>query len=241
MANQSDLIPSKGSNNNVICNNLLNVEKRINDAAHAAKREANLITLLAVSKTKPVSDIVTAYNYGHRHFGENYVQEAVEKIKALSDKNDILWHFIGPLQSNKSKFIAENFDWLHSLDRIKIAKRLNEQRTIYQDPLNVCVQVNIDDENNKAGIAVSEVNDFVASLQEYKRIRCRGLMTIPKAGANETDRRYSFAKMQELFVHCANKFEHFDTLSMGMSQDLELAVEHGATIIRVGTDIFGAR
>ena len=236
MADQSDSMSS-----NCIKDRLKQVEARIQKAASLANRDANHITLLAVSKTKPVSDIVTAYSNGHRHFGENYVQEAVDKVKILSDKKDILWHFIGPLQSNKSKFIAEYFDWFHSLDRIKIAKRLNEQRTPYQNPLNVCVQVNVDDENNKAGIAVEEVEDFVASIQKYERICCRGLMTIPKAGVDDSERRQSFATMQVLFSKCAQKFERFDTLSMGMSQDLELAVEYDANIIRVGTDIFGAR
>lgn len=231
MTNQLDLIT----------NNFVKVEARIRDAAKALNRDPNPIILLAVSKTKPVSDIITAYKYGHRHFGENYVQEAVDKISALSDKDDIVWHFIGPLQSNKSKFIAEHFDWMHSLDRIKIARRINDQRSVYQAPLNVCVQVNIDDESNKAGIPVEEVKNFVEELQAFKQLRCRGLMTIPQADANETERKTSFARMQQLFTDCAQIFPHFDTLSMGMSQDLELALASGSTMLRIGTDLFGAR
>ena len=246
MANQADLIS----------NNLSEVKARINALAPTYNRDPNHILLLAVSKTKPVSDIVTAYNCGHRHFGENYVQEAVDKIKhfgenyvqesvekiqSLSHLKDISWHFIGPLQSNKSKFIAEYFDWMHSLERLKIAKRLNEQRSVYQEPLNVCVQVNIDDENNKAGIPLDEVKDFVSALSEFTRIRCRGLMTIPKAGASISERQHSFANMQKMFLECASIFPDFDTLSMGMSQDIDLAIANGSTILRVGTDIFGKR
>lgn len=213
----------------------------IKQAAERHQRDPNHIQLLAVSKTKPVSDIVIAYENGHRQFGENYVQESVEKIQALNHLNDILWHFIGPLQSNKSKFIAEHFDWMHSLERLKIAKRLNEQRSPHQAPLNVCVQVNIDDESNKAGLPESEVIDFIEHLQDLSRLRCRGLMTIPKADVSDTERAHSFARMQDLFERCAQRFEHFDTLSMGMSDDLDIAVQYGATMVRVGTGIFGKR
>ncbi|MFT6268609.1 MAG: pyridoxal phosphate enzyme (YggS family) [Alphaproteobacteria bacterium] len=226
---------------NVIAANIARINEQIIKAANANKRDPNLIQLLAVSKTKPVSDIVSAYEFGHRNFGENYVQEAVEKIQQMSDYSDILWHFIGPLQSNKSKFIAECFDWMHSLDRIKIAKRLNEQRSVHQLPLNVCVQVNIDDEQSKAGIAPAEVLNFIEQLQALDRIKCRGLMTIPKAGVSDTERKDSFAKMQDLFSQCAQKFNTIDTLSMGMSDDLNIAVEYGSTMVRVGTAIFGKR
>lgn len=226
---------------NDIAANIAHIHELIVQAATASKRDPNLIQLLAVSKTKPVSDIVYAYKCGHRNFGENYVQEAVEKIQQMSDYSDILWHFIGPLQSNKSKFIAQYFDWMHSLDRIKIAIRLNEQRSVYQAPLNVCVQVNIDDEQSKAGIHPNEVMDFIAQLQLLPRIMCRGLMTIPKAEASETERNASFAKMQALYTQCAQTFDNIDTLSMGMSDDINIAVEYGSTMVRVGTAIFGKR
>lgn len=221
--------------------NFARINDQIKQAANANKRDPSHIKLLAVSKTKPVSDIVVAYAYGHRDFGENYVQEAVEKIQQMSSYSDILWHFVGPLQSNKSKLIAEYFDWMHSLDRIKIAKRLNEQRSAHQSPLNVCVQVNIDDEQSKAGIAPSEVINFIEQLQPLSRIKCRGLMTIPKADVSDTERRASFAKMQDLFSQCAQRFDNIDTLSMGMSDDLAIAIEYGSTMVRVGTALFGKR
>jgi len=221
--------------------NFARINDQIKQAANANKRDPSHIKLLAVSKTKPVSDIVVAYAYGHRDFGENYVQEAVEKIQQMSSYSDILWHFVGPLQSNKSKLIAEYFDWMHSLDRIKIAKRLNEQRRAHQSPLNVCVQVNIDDEQSKAGIAPSEVINFIEQLQPLSRIKCRGLMTIPKADVSDTERRASFAKMQDLFSQCAQRFDNIDTLSMGMSDDLAVAIEYGSTMVRVGTSLFGKR
>jgi pyridoxal phosphate enzyme (YggS family) len=227
--------------NNSIAANIAHINKQIEQAAHACKRDPNLIQLLAVSKTKPVSDIISAYECGHRSFGENYVQEAVDKIQMMTDYSDIVWHFIGPLQSNKSKFIAEYFDWMHSLERIKIAKRLNEQRSVYQLPLNVCVQVNIDEEQNKAGIAAQDVENFIEQLQGLSRLKCRGLMTIPKAGASDNERQDSFGKMQALFNKCAQSFDNIDTLSMGMSDDLNIAIECGSTMVRVGTAIFGKR
>lgn len=217
------------------------INAQIEQAAKAHNRDPNLIKLLAVSKTKPVSDIVSAYETGHRNFGENYVQESLEKIQQMTEYSDILWHFIGPLQSNKSKFIAQYFDWMHSLDRIKIAKRLHEQRSVHQQALNVCVQINIDDEQSKAGIAPAEALDFIEQLQTLDRIKCRGLMTIPKAGVCETEQKDSFAKMHELFTQCTKTFANIDTLSMGMSDDLNIAIEYGSTMVRVGTAIFGQR
>lgn len=224
-----------------IHNQFAQVNKRIKNAALACGRDAEHIQLLAVSKTKPVSNIISAYEYGHRSFAENYVQEAVDKIQALDQYSDITWHFIGPLQSNKSKFIAEYFAWMHSLDRIKIAQRLNQQRSVYQPKLMVCVQVNIDNEPNKAGVAANEVIDFIDELQQFDRLCCRGIMSIPKATSNETERAASFANMQDLFEQCKARFDSIDTLSMGMSADLELAVAHGTTMVRIGTDLFGKR
>lgn len=224
-----------------IAQNLININAQITDIAARHNRNPNHIQLLAVSKTKPVSDIITAYESGQRIFGENYVQEGVDKINELSAYKDVLWHFIGPLQSNKSKFVAENFDWMHSVDRLKIVKRLHDQRSPYKKPLNICVQINIDDEDSKAGIGANEAVDFIAEVQKFERIKCRGLMTIPKADVPEAQRRASFAKMQQLFLQCAEKFEQFDTLSMGMSGDLDLAIEYGSTMVRVGTAIFGSR
>ena len=217
------------------------IKAQIAQSARANNRNPDHIQLLGVSKTKPVSDIISAYEAGHRNFGENYVQESIEKIQQMTEYSDILWHFIGPLQSNKSKFIAEYFDWMHSLDRIKIAKRLHEQRSVHQKPLNVCVQINIDDEENKAGIMPSQALNFIEQLQSLERITCKGLMTIPKAGVSDTERKDSFSKMHELFTLCTNTFPNIDTLSMGMSDDLDIAVECGSTMVRVGTAIFGPR
>lgn len=204
-------------------------------------RQPNQVQLIAVSKKKPVSDITTAYENGQRIFAENYVQEAVDKVNALKHLRDIQWHFIGPLQSNKTKHIAEHFDWLHSLDRIKIAKRINEQRGAYQAPLNVCVQINIDEESNKTGILATETIDFIGELSSLTKIVCRGLMVIPKATEDKAQTIDSFAKTQNLFHQCRQKFDTIDTLSMGMSSDIEQAIQYGSTMVRVGTALFGAR
>jgi hypothetical protein len=224
-----------------IAENLKQVRASIATAASQCSRDPNDIHLLAVSKTKPVSDILLAYDYGHRDFGENYVQEGVEKIQQLHEYSDIVWHFIGPLQSNKSKFIAEHFDWMHSIDRFKIAKRLSEQRGVYQLPLNVCIQVNIDEEPTKAGVHEHEVIALLEQIILLERIKCRGLMAIPKDTANESEQRASLSKMQALFARCQKIVPEFDTLSMGMSNDMDLAIEYGSTMVRVGTGIFGAR
>lgn len=229
------------SDNSRIAQNLKQVNIALAEAAIAYSRDPNDIHLLAVSKTKPVSDIILAYEAGHRNFGENYVQEGVEKIQQMKHFSDIIWHFIGPLQSNKSKLVAENFDWMHSLARLKIAKRLNEQRSIDKLPLNVCVQVNIDKDPNKAGVLLQDAKAFVEEIQDLPNLRCRGLMTIPQAKQSAAQLKQSFANMQALFDECKGQFEHFDTLSMGMSADLSLAISQGSTMVRVGTGIFGAR
>jgi pyridoxal phosphate enzyme (YggS family) len=224
-----------------IAKNIQHVRAEIASAANKCERDANDIHLLAVSKTKPVSDILQAYETGHRDFGENYVQEAVDKIQQLKQYSDIVWHFIGPLQSNKSKFIAEYFDWMHSVDRLKIAKRLSEQRGPYQKPLNICIQVNIDEEESKAGVKPQDVLNLAKEIDKLERIKCRGLMTIPKASIDAQVQRNSFTKMQDLFLECQKTFPEFDTLSMGMSNDMDVAIEFGSTMVRVGTGIFGAR
>jgi pyridoxal phosphate enzyme (YggS family) len=224
-----------------IAENIQQIQNSIARAAKKCMRNANDIHLLAVSKTKPVSDILQAYEIGQRNFGENYVQEAVDKIQELKPYSDILWHFIGPLQSNKSKFIAEYFDWMHSVDRLKIAKRLNDQRGPYQKPLNICIQVNIDNEESKAGVKPDEVINLAKEVSTLERIKCRGLMAIPKASEDKQQQRASFEQMQALFTQCQKIFPDFDTLSMGMSNDMDLAIEYGSTMLRVGTGIFGAR
>ena len=192
----------------------------------------NQVTLVAVSKTKPASDLQQAIDAGQKHFGENYLQEALEKIDALKGQ-DLIWHFIGPIQSNKTKQIAQNFSWVHSVDRLKIAKRLNDQRPENLAKLNVLLQVNIDNESTKSGVLIDEIDDIIAHFQNFQNISLRGFMCIPSPDNAEQ----SFAKMAKIL----NKYPNLDTLSMGMSSDLELAIKNGATFVRIGTDIFGKR
>ncbi len=198
------------------------------------------VTLLAVSKTKPVEDIRQAVAAGQLEFGESYAQEAVEKIQLLDDKN-LTWHFIGPIQKNKTKPIAEYFDWVHSIDRAIIAERLNKQRPAHLPPLQTCIQVNIDDEESKSGVSLTQVHDLASSINDLPNITLRGLMTVPSISENEQKQRQSFARLR-MKLEELNTFDFsLDTLSMGMSNDLEPAIAEGATIVRVGTAIFGQR
>jgi len=190
------------------------------------------VTLIAVSKTKPASDLQQAIDAGQRHFGENYCQEALDKIDLLKNQ-DLIWHFIGPIQSNKTKQIAQNFDWVHSVDRLKIAKRLNDQRPEGMGKLNVLLQVNIDNETTKSGVLIDEIEDLVTHFENFQNISLKGFMCIP----DPTHSALSFTKMEKII----KKYPNLDVLSMGMSADLELAIESGATFVRIGTDIFGKR
>ncbi|MFQ3236357.1 MAG: pyridoxal phosphate enzyme (YggS family) [Paraglaciecola sp.] len=212
----------------------------IKQTVSEADRPVNSVKLLAVSKTKPVSDIRQAYEVGHRLFGENYVQEGVEKIQQLAGLTDIEWHFIGPLQSNKTRLVAENFDWVQSIDRLKIAQRLNQQRVTHKT-LNVCIQVNIDQETNKAGVLVQEVEPLAEEISKLENLTLRGLMAIPEANQSHIKQQQSFSAMQLLFEQLQTKYPQVDTLSMGMSSDVQLAIESGSTMVRVGTAIFGTR
>jgi len=211
----------------MIAQNLKEVQERI----HALDKNQR-VTLIAVSKTKPTSDLQQAIDAGQRHFGENYCQEALEKIETLKGQN-LIWHFIGPIQSNKTKQIAQNFDWVHSVDRLKIAKRLNDQRPENLEKLNILLQVNIDNESTKSGILVDEIEGLIPHFENFPNISLRGFMCIPDPNNAEQ----SFAKMAQIM----QKHPNLDTLSMGMSADLELAIENGATFVRIGTDIFGKR
>ena len=211
----------------MIARNIAKVRNRIQ-----ALDVNNQVTLIAVSKTKPAADLQQAINAGQRHFGENYLQEALEKIEALKGQN-LIWHFIGPIQSNKTKQIAQNFSWVHSVDRLKIAKRLNEQRPENLEKLNVLLQVNIDNEPTKSGVLIDQIDDIIPHFQNFQNISLRGFMCIPSPDNSAN----SFAKMAKIL----NKHPHLDTLSMGMSADLELAIENGATFVRIGSDIFGKR
>ena len=211
----------------MIVQNLKEVQERI----HALDKNQH-VTLIAVSKTNPASDLQQAIDAGQRHFGENYLQEALEKIETLKNQ-DLIWHFIGPIQSNKAKQISQNFDWVHSVDRLKIAKRLNDQRPKNLEKLNVLLQVNIDNEATKSGVLEGEIEDFILHFENFQNITLRGFMCIP----NPNNAEQSFKKMAEIL----QKHPNLDTLSMGMSTDLELAIENGANFVRIGTDIFGKR
>lgn len=223
--------------------NLTQVQHLIQQAAEHASRNPNEITLLAVSKKQSAQTITKAYNAGQRDFGENYVQEAIDKKNELHHL-DICWHFIGPIQSNKTKAIAENFSWVHSIDREKIAQRLNDQRPVNLPPINVCIQVNIDREDTKSGVFIEDVQALVACIHKMPRLSLRGFMAIPKPG-NETSQHKSFKKMKNLLqtINMAesNPDQQLDTLSMGMSADLTIAIAEGSTLVRVGTQIFGKR
>lgn len=223
-----------------IAERLKSVQITVEQSTLDAHRPLNAVKLLAVSKTKPVSDIVQAYEAGQRLFGENYVQEGVEKIQRLQSHDNIEWHYIGPLQSNKTRLVAENFDWVQAVDRLKIAQRLNDQVTPNKI-LNVCIQVNIDDDDNKAGIGVGELSDFAKAIAELPNLRLRGLMTIPKANQAQAQQNTSLANMAILFEDLKKHYSSIDTLSMGMSGDIQNAINNGSTMVRVGTAIFGSR
>jgi len=211
----------------VIRSNLKKVKDRIASVSYTQQ-----VRLVAVSKTRTVGEIQQAIDAGQRDFGENYLQEALGKIDFLRDKS-LVWHFIGPIQSNKTAKISENFDWIHSLDRVKIAQRLSEQRPKKLNPLNALLQINIDSESSKSGVLLGEVADIVPQIERLPNISLRGFMCIPRP----ENSAQSFSKMAELI----SKYPKLDNLSMGMSMDLELAIERGATIVRIGTDIFGKR
>ena len=220
--------------------NLARVRRQIAEAAQGCGRDPAGIRLLAVSKTKPVEAILAAYAAGQRDFGENYLQEAEQKIAQLSDK-DIIWHYIGPIQSNKTRLIAHDFAWVHSVDRLKIARRLNEQRPLELPPLNILLQVNIDRELSKAGIDVDQISQLAAQIKDFPRIKLRGLMAIPARHDNPQDQRKPFARMHQALLELQQAHPACDTLSMGMSGDMQAAIAEGSTLVRIGTAIFGAR
>jgi pyridoxal phosphate enzyme (YggS family) len=216
------------------------VEKQLESITEAIKATNPRARLLAVSKRQSLKKIQAAYNWGQRDFGENYLQEGLEKIKALSDLKDISWHFIGPIQSNKCKAIAENFDWVQSLDRIKIAEKLN-QHCPTNKKLNVCVQINLDEENQKAGIKFTDIDNFFEKLKNYEQLHPKGLMLIPRVSKSTGEQAEGFAKIASKFTQMQLDFPDFDTLSMGMSQDYLLALKSGSNMVRLGTAIFGER
>ncbi len=218
--------------------NLDRVRSQILHAELAAGRARGSVRLLAVSKTKPASDLAEAYQAGQRHFGESYVQEALVKQRALAGFA-ITWHFIGPIQSNKTKQIAGHFDWVHSVDRFRIAKRLSDQRPGYLPPLNICLQVNISGEESKSGIKPEQLEALVSEVAALPNLRLRGVMAIPEP---ETDYQWQcrpYRALSEAVERLA--WPGFDTFSFGMSEDLKAAIAEGSTIVRIGSAIFGAR
>ena len=226
----------------IIADNLQQVRARIALACTRVGRSAESVTLLTVSKTFDAEAVREAVAAGERRFGENYVQEGLDKIAALADlRAQIEWHLIGPLQSNKTRVVAEAFDWVHSVDRLKIAQRLSEQRPEQLAPLQLCLQVNISDESSKSGVAPGEVAELAHAVAALPRVRLRGLMAIPEPAASFEAQRAPHRALRELMNMLQAQGLALDTLSIGMSADLEAAIAEGATIVRVGSAIFGAR
>ena len=211
----------------MISDNLKQVKSRIDSVQSSQKVE-----LIAVSKTRSTAEIQEAVDAGQVHFGENYLQESIEKINFFKGSG-LIWHFIGPIQSNKTSSIADNFDWVHSVDRIKVARRLSDQRNPALGVLNILIHVNVDREETKSGVEIQNVEEIVMEIESLPNICLRGFMTIPRPENSKN----SFAEMK----HLISKYPNFDSLSMGMSSDLEVAIEQGANLVRVGTDIFGQR
>ncbi len=216
------------------------VRARLHSACHQSHRNSNEVTLLAVSKTKTAADIRAAFAAEQRHFGENYLQEALEKQQQLVDL-DIVWHFIGPIQSNKTRALAEHFQWVHSVDRLKIARRLSEQRLKHLPALNICLQVNLDNEASKSGVTLAELPELAESVAKLPNIKLRGLMAIPAPRSDVNEQQQSLERLQQALKQLNQQDYKLDTLSMGMSGDLEAAIAAGSTMVRIGTDIFGAR
>ena len=225
-----------------ISSNIQQVRARIAQACDSARRPVQSVTLLCVSKTFGPDAVRAAHAAGERCFGENYVQEALDKIAALADlRESIEWHLIGPLQSNKTRVVAEQFDWVHSVDRLKIAQRLSEQRPAHLPPLQLCLQVNISGEASKSGLAPAEVGAVAQSVAALPRVVLRGLMAIPEPAGSLQAQRAPHRALRELLEEVRAQGLPLDTLSMGMSADLDAAILEGASIVRVGSAIFGAR
>ena len=223
-----------------VTKNLANVRDLLAKSATDADRDADSIRLLAVSKKQPISSVIEAAAAGQRDFGENFVHEGLEKI-AGTGRDDLSWHYIGHLQSNKTQAVADHFDWVHTVDRFKIAERLSNQRPKQMRDLNICLQVNIDNEPGKSGIAVIEVMALARKIAVLPRIRLRGLMCLPKMRSGFNAQREPFARLRELSDTLLIDGIEVDTLSMGMSGDFQAAILEGSTIVRIGTAVFGPR
>ena len=220
--------------------NIQQIRQKIAHYCDKYRRSAEDIQLLAVSKTKSADLITQAYKLGQVAFGESYLQEALEKMTALQQL-DIQWHFIGHIQSNKSRDIASQFDWVHSVDRYKIAQRLNDQRPPEQPALNICLQVNINRERAKSGVSIEQLEPLVYQVNQLERLNLRGLMAIPVKTDSLDQQRQNFKKIRQALEHLQQKYPKLDTLSMGMSNDMEAAIAEGSTMLRIGTAIFGRR
>jgi len=225
---------------NTITENIKSIRHQITEAEKKYDREPGSVQLLAVSKTRPIEDVLTAFADNQLDFGENYLQDALPKIAAISDSR-ITWHFIGPIQSNKTRQIAENFDWVHGIDRLKIAQRFSDQRDPSLAPLNVCIQVNTSNESSKSGVNIEDAIELAKNIQSLPNIRLRGLMSIPASTNDFEQQRQPFRLLRELKDELQSQGIKLDTLSMGMSNDMEAAIAEGATLVRIGTAIFGQR
>jgi pyridoxal phosphate enzyme (YggS family) len=227
-------------NEHAIADNITKLVERVRLSSQKRERCESDIRILAVSKTRDSGAIRQAVHCGLTEFGENYLQEALDKIRQLEDL-DLTWHFIGPIQSNKTRSIAEHFDWVHSVDRSRVARRLSEQRPSHLQPLQACIQVNISGESSKSGIAVAALPELANQMLALPGITLRGLMAIPATTSDTAQQASSFAAVRRAFEDLQKVAPNMDTLSMGMSSDMEAAIAEGSTIVRIGTDIFGPR
>ena len=223
-----------------VTENLRKIRDLLAISAIEAERDPETVKLLAVSKKQPLDKILAAASLGQRDFGENIVQEGLDKIRATSEAG-FTWHFIGHLQSNKTRAVAENFDWVHTIDKLKIANRLSQQRPAALPPLNVCLQVNVDDEPTKSGVSVEGLPELAAACAELPNLRLRGLMCLPKIQYEFEEQRRPFARLREMADALRDQGIETDTLSMGMTGDYRAAIFEGATIVRIGTAVFGER
>lgn len=224
-----------------IADNLTNIYRDVRLLEEQYGHPSGSVQILAVSKTKPISDILDAYQQGQRIFGENYVQEAAEKKLALSHLDDIVWHFIGPIQSNKSRTVAETMDWVHTIDRAKIAARLNDQRPSTMPALNVCIQINISGEQSKSGVTLEALNDLVELVLQQPNLCLRGLMAIPAPQESMQQQIDIYKPLFDAYQDLQSRIKTIDTLSIGMSNDMEAAIASGSSMVRIGTAIFGQR
>lgn len=230
----------KYASQNTIAQNIKSIRAQITDYEKKYARQPGSVQLLAVSKTRPIEDIHAAFSENQLHFGENYLQDALSKIENIPNQS-LEWHFIGPIQSNKTRQIAQNFSWLHTIERLKIAQRLSEQRDSEQKPLNVCIQVNTSGESRKSGVSIEETLTLAKQVSLLPNIKLRGLMSIPATTNDFELQRQPFRLLRELKDELEYQGIELDTLSMGMTNDMEAAIAEGSTMVRIGTAIFGQR